>query len=183
MKRILIFIITFLIFLGFAYFEPVFFGRHRQEESISLENMETNRQAYDSNNFATIGAAKYLGKPVVENKQLIKEASEYVEIKGKLEKVTFNQNSEYIRPFKLGMTLGELSQNILLRSNFEVHYNGATWNIELDEQAMNYYPLIQFANGTFAILYLARETGELTSITYVSRKSLLDDQLYMIFKE
>ncbi|WP_240481529.1 CAP-associated domain-containing protein [Tetragenococcus halophilus] len=85
------------------------------------------------------------------------------------------EEDDTIKPFKFGMTMDELSKIAMVYPNFTIDYQDETIDLELEEDDMNYRPLIAFDNGTFAILFFEQMQGEsqLYAVDYLDSETLL----------
>lgn len=77
-------------------------------------------------------------------------------------------------PFKIGMTLADISEITTVFSNFTVEYGDQSYQLELTEEDMNYRPIVAFNNNSFANLHINQETGELIAVRYLDKRLLLE---------
>lgn len=85
------------------------------------------------------------------------------------------EDDEEIEPFQFGMTMDELSKITMVYPNFTIDYEDETIDLELEEDDMNYRPLIAFDNGSFAILFFEQTQGEsqLYAVDYLDSETLV----------
>lgn len=85
------------------------------------------------------------------------------------------ENNDDIEPFKFGMTMNELSKITMVYPNFTIDYHDQSIDLELEEDDMNYRPLIAFDNGSFAILFFeqTQEESRLYAVDYLDSETLV----------
>ena len=81
------------------------------------------------------------------------------------------------------MTMQDLTDITTIYTNFTFEYQDTEVGIELMEEDMNYRPLLAFDNQTFGILFFDQSTGDLFSVVYLSKDSLLKLLPYQVFGE
>ncbi|MGY3749157.1 CAP-associated domain-containing protein [Vagococcus acidifermentans] len=205
MKRLLHFILAFLIALIAVYMEPVLFLRNQVEapkepaDSRLSPSVHKSLPYYELN---TSGLAGYIGKSkdeLMEDFQNVRNIwqsplgfewlvygdnpDNYIQIGVRDQKVVtiFSLGSENdTAPFSKDMTLTDISEITTIFSNFSFDYNDETYDVELSEEDMNYRPLVAFNNGAFAILHLDRDNGRIIGIRYLDKQQLLELMPYQL---
>ncbi len=92
--------------------------------------------------------------------------------------------NEQIEPFNFGMTMDELAEITMIYPNFTIEQDEKTIDLELEEEDMNYRPLIAFDNDSFAILFFDQnQESQLYAIDYLDEETLLKLAPYPIANE
>lgn len=87
---------------------------------------------------------------------------------------------KFVKPFKMGMTLAELTHVSPLYSNFKVKVNDQSYQIVLNEQQMMHLPLFEFSQHRFATTYLNQNTQKVQAISYFKPREILSQNIYQI---
>jgi len=197
-KRSLLFTGLFLIFLVVLYMQPIWFPQEPAEDETTKQLPRTPPAT--NLNYETIeteGFAHWIGKDLDEfeedfgqpeesmasgfsftiNRYLIDNEILEVNTEDKVIKSIkyLGAEDDAIKPFQFGMTMDELSKIAMIYPNFTIDYQDETIDLELEEDDMNYRPLIAFDNGTFAILFFEQTQGEsqLYAVDYLDSETLL----------
>lgn len=203
MKRFLAFLAVLTSVLVIGYLQPVFFPPEKAEINIDdIRRQDVSHTALPHEELPASGYALYIGKKINEftaefGEPLTsydtglgyelwtfgEEDSEYMEVSVKNKEIcsvkAFN-TTENVSPFRLGMTLSEVSDITTIFSNFEVEYESMSYSIELMEEDMNYRPLIAFDNDTFAVLFFTHGKDVLSGVVYLSKEYLLTVMPYQL---
>lgn len=202
MKRLLRFLVIFVLILILAYLQPVFFSKKVEKEArppveLASENPHT---ALPYLELDATGFANYIGKPVTSIKEIygepqaIKAAAVgdqwliYGDTQANYFQILVRNNiitsvfvlgdGDDLSPFEMGMDLADISDITTIFSNFSFTFNEKEYEVELSEEDMNYRPLIAFNNGSFAILQINQETGKLLAVRYLNKEFLLEMMPY-----
>lgn len=83
-------------------------------------------------------------------------------------------------PFKLGMSMKDLTQITPLQATFRFDYLEEAVSFELTEKELDACPLVAFDNDTFAIFYFDEVNKKLLAINYLSQETLLEEMPYQL---
>lgn len=207
-KRGFLFLGLFLLFLFVLYMQPVWFPRNSTEEETSNQTPReppATNLSYEP--IQTAGFANWIGQDLEEfedrygqpeesmpsgfsftihryqlDDELLEVNTEDQEIKS----IKYlGEDDDEIEPFRFGMTMDELARISMIYPNFTIEYQGETVDLELEEDDMNYRPLIAFDNGTFAILFFnqTEDESQLYAIDYLDSETLLKLAPYTVANE
>ncbi|MBP1045905.1 hypothetical protein I6N96_06395 [Enterococcus sp. BWM-S5] len=203
MKRFLAFLAVLISVLVIGYLQPVFFPPEKAEINIDdIGRQNISHTALPHEELPASGYALYIGKKIsdftneygepltsydtgfgYELWTFGEEDSEYIEVSVRNQKIgavkVFNTTQD-VSPFKLGMTLSEVSDITTIYSNFDIEYDTMSYSIELMEEDMNYRPLIAFDNDSFAVLFFTHGKDVLSGVTYLSKEYLLTVMPYQL---
>lgn len=204
MKRFLAFIAVFFTVLVIGYLQPVFFPNEKEQPKVQSSGRDTAHNALPYEKIKTSGYATYIEKETSEFIEKFGEPKEksatnfnyelwtygtqdndYLEMNvrnGRILAIKAFNDTEYTKPFNLGMTLPEVSKLTTIYSNFAFTYEDQGYDVELTEEDMNYRPLIAFDNNTFAILFFNQGSGELTATVYLNEEMLLTLMPYQLYE-
>lgn len=204
MKRFLAFIAVFFTVLVTGYLQPVFFPAEKEQPKVQSSGRDTAHNALPYEKIKTSGYAIYTGGATAdfigkfgEPKEKIPtnlnyelwiygaKDTDYLEVNvrdGRILAIKAFNDTEYTKPFNLGVTLSDLSELTTIYSNFVLTYDNQQYDIELTEEDMNYRPLIAFDNDTFAILFFNQGSGQLTATVYLNAEMLLTIMPYQLYK-
>lgn len=88
-----------------------------------------------------------------------------------------------VAPFKMKMSLRQISELVPLATNFSFENEGQKIQLELSEEDLNFRPLVAFKNNTFAILQMNQTSGKLEAIRYVRQNELVALRAYQTDEE
>jgi len=180
-KRIIMFLSAFLLFMLFAYIQPLAKrGKNVRTQEISLNATKDAHTQYDSKSFPIKGGAAFIKMKAFPETSWTDKLEDVIYENKRIVQFTVNDNQVPIKPFKIGETISQIAEKVTLRNHFSFTQGKTKYTIELDDVQMNYAPLIKFSNGTFAILHINQETSKLSSITYLSKEQLLKQDIYII---
>lgn len=101
----------------------------------------------------------------------------YMEVSTEAEKIVgiklIGQQKKSDQLFTFDMDMGQLTKLTTIYPNFTLSYENQAIDIELNEEDMNYRPLVAFDNETFAILFFDQVTSKVHSVMYLSKELLL----------
>ncbi|MGM9904536.1 hypothetical protein A5844_000250 [Enterococcus sp. 10A9_DIV0425] len=208
MKRVSLFMLILTIVVTAFYLQPVLFPPQlkstTQDQQMGSQNQLTSWKYQE---LIATGFSTYIGQSIDQLEKEIGQPKDRLtsgfgfEIRyyqqpadqlvleatihgNKIETIkVLNGTSTSAAPFKLGMSMQDLTDLTTIFPNFTFEYQETEVGIELTEEDMNYRPLIAFDNGTFAILFFDQNTGGLFAIVYLNKDSLLKLLPYQVFGE
>ncbi|MFR1942662.1 MAG: CAP-associated domain-containing protein [Enterococcus durans] len=207
MKRLGLFILILLSVIVAFYMQPVLFPPVLEAKKSQEQQTQNQMTTWKYQELKATGFSTYIGKPIEELEQHFGkpydrltsgfgfETRYYQDTQGqwsfeaniqddKVEAVkVLKADHETIAPFTLGMMMQDLTDITTIYTNFTFEYQDTEVGIELMEEDMNYRPLLAFDNQTFGILFFDQSTGDLFSVVYLSKDSLLKLLPYQVFGE
>lgn len=206
-RRGFLFVGLLVIALLAVYLQPVYFPKKpaKPRETIAEDTtVDGTSTALKYEPIKAQGYAAYigksldsltarLGKPVKSydsgfgffvNVYRTAKEKEYLEVNVTDKKVraikVIGQDADDLAPFKMKMSMNELTNITMLYPSFSIDYNEQTINFELMEEDMNYRPLIAFDNGTFAILFFNQNNSQLFGAMFLDKDMLLKLSPYQV---
>lgn len=197
MKRFLQFIVIFLCFMLVAYGEPIAFPNRKVASPPKIEKKAKDKKKAEipygklpAKGFASLigknteELTKHYGEPIEIQETALgyswwilgEDEKDYLQVAVKNQKIAsiFVLGQELpVAPFKIGMSIGEISNITTIFSNFDFEKKGQKYKIELTEKDMSYRPLVAFDNESFAILHLNERTGKIIGVRYLDKSVLL----------
>ncbi|MGY3765327.1 CAP-associated domain-containing protein [Vagococcus vulneris] len=197
MKRFWQFVICFSIVIVVVYMKPVLASRNTPPVKNKLDVIEESYKPANMlhNELNASGMALEIGTPeadwlkehpnptktyqsAFDIKWLVYGSSltDFYQVgisKGKVSNIFILGNHLDTDPFRIDMNLADLSEITTIFSTFKINFDNKIYRMELTEDDMNYRPLVSFNNGTFAMLHLNQTTGQLISIRYLDKETLL----------
>ncbi|PLS16835.1 hypothetical protein CVD28_15865 [Bacillus sp. M6-12] len=82
-----------------------------------------------------------------------------------------------VSPFKIGQPIEEIYKNIEIETFIDIETNESSYRFELSEADMNMRPLIKIGN-VFAQLYFDKFTGTVSSVRFLNKETLIEQQPY-----
>lgn len=207
MKRLGLFILILLTVIVAFYMQPILFPPVLEAKKSQEHQTQKQMTTWKYQELQATGFSTYVGKPIEELENHFGqpydrlssgfgfETRYYQGTQGqwsfeaniqddKVEAVkVLKADNEMTAPFSLGMTMQNLTDITTIYPNFTFEYQDTEVGIELMEEDMNYRPLLAFNNQTFGILFFDQSTGELFSVVYLSKDSLLKLLPYQVFGE
>ncbi|MEC1156877.1 CAP domain-containing protein [Cytobacillus horneckiae] len=77
-----------------------------------------------------------------------------------------------IEPFQIGQPSGEIYSSLFAETNIEIEHDGSVYRFELSEADLNMRPIVRIGD-YFALLYLDKFTGTLSSVRLLDSVSLI----------
>ncbi|MCF1621556.1 MAG: hypothetical protein L0I95_01730 [Tetragenococcus koreensis] len=197
-KRGLLFAGIFFLFLVILYMQPVWFPRNSTEDETTEQaqnNPPATNLSYEP--IQTAGFANWIGQDLDEFEESYGQPEESMRsgfsftvnryaVDGEFLEVNTEDHAiksikylggkdDEIEPFHFGMTMDELAKITMIYPNFTIEHQDASVDFELEEDDMNYRPLIAFDNGSFAILFFDQTHNEsqLYAVDYLDSETLL----------
>ncbi|WP_080846604.1 CAP domain-containing protein [Cytobacillus gottheilii] len=91
-------------------------------------------------------------------------------------------NETDVAPFKIGQAASELYASIFADANVNIEYNDSSYRFELSEEDLNTRPIIRLGD-VFALLYIDKFTGSLSSVRFVNTETLIKLRPYeMVYR-
>ncbi|MFV0558521.1 MAG: CAP-associated domain-containing protein [Enterococcus sp.] len=205
-KRGLVFTSSMLVALALVYAEPIVFPKTIPDSPIEKSEVSRQSTALQYEPIPTQGYAKWIGQSLKTFESNFGSALEsypsgfgytvslynsldktqYLEVNSREEQIAAikivgsSATNENIAPFTFGMTMSDLAQISMIYPNFSISYQDQVIGFELMEEDMNYRPLIAFDNDTFAMLFFNQTLGELMSVMYLDKDTLLKLAPYQV---
>ncbi|MFC5734845.1 CAP domain-containing protein [Cytobacillus gottheilii] len=87
-----------------------------------------------------------------------------------------------VEPFKIGQAASELYASVFADTNVNIEYDNSSYRFELSEEDLNTRPIIRLGD-VFALLYIDKFTGTLSSVRFVNTETLLKLRPYeMVYR-
>lgn len=87
-----------------------------------------------------------------------------------------------VAPFKIGQEASELYASVFADTNVNIEYNDSSYRFELSEEELNTRPIIRL-DDVFALLYIDKFTGTLSSVRFVNTETLIKLRPYeMVYR-
>lgn len=83
-------------------------------------------------------------------------------------------------PFRVGMTRDNILDETQLASEFHFSLSDELLTIQLTKEQQDFYPLIQYENDTFLMVFLHPDTGKIYGLRYLTAESLVELGFYQI---
>lgn len=96
---------------------------------------------------------------------------------GKIETLYAIGENVDISPFKIGQSVEEIFSKVLIETDMNFEYEGTSYRFEMTEEDMNSRPLIKM-DDIFLQLYIDKFTGALSSVRYLTKKTLITQRPY-----
>ncbi|MBF8807915.1 MAG: hypothetical protein IC227_05640 [Enterococcus lacertideformus] len=207
MKRLGLFGAILLSVIIAFYMQPVLFPPELEAKKSPEQQIQNQMTAWKYQKLQATGFSAYVGKSVAQLEQqygkpydyltsgfgfetrYYKDQINHLSIEANIENEqvstikVLSADKEATVPFKLGMTMQDLTEITTIYTNFNFKYHENEIGIELMEEDMHYRPLIAFDNETFAILFFDQSSNDLFSIVYLNKDSLLKLLPYQVFGE
>ncbi|MDQ0272399.1 CAP domain-containing protein [Cytobacillus purgationiresistens] len=78
-----------------------------------------------------------------------------------------------VTPFRIGQPSGEIYSSLFAETNIEIELEGSSYRFELSEADLNMRPSVRIGKDYFALLYLDKFTGALSSVRFLDPVSLV----------
>lgn len=193
-------IVIFIVFLGIAYFQPVFFPfSDSKQEKVSQLTTKTEEEVATPKRLKTEGLAKYIGKNSLSLKKeyglpvksfAVGDITWYLYEKQGAQLQVGVQNHRIVdmlvfgskadvAPFKIGMSLNELAPHIELLTSFQLTSQGKTYHVDISEDNLVNTPFVSFKNDSEAFLQFHHQ-GKLEVVYYASTPQFLQNMPYRL---
>lgn len=100
---------------------------------------------------------------------------EYIQVgiwEGKVISIFATGEEVDVTPFKIGQPSGEIYSSLYAETNIEIEFEGSVYRFELSEADMNMRPIIRIGD-YYALLYLDKFTGTLSSVRFLNDESFV----------
>lgn len=202
MKKIGQNIVIFILLLGIAYFQPVFFPFSTKKVETGQPLTTKTETIASPKRLKTEGLAQYIGKSSLslqkafglpKKSYAFQGVTWYVYQKGKCTLQVAVQNHHItdilafgnkapVAPFKIGMSLNDLAPYIDLMTEFQLTSGKKKYTIEVSEDDLVSTPFIAFENGSEAFLQFDHQ-GILQAVYYGDTAQFLRNMPYRLETE
>lgn len=203
MKKIFAFLSILLLVMILGYAQPVVMKKNFEKPT--AHQINDGQSVYNSlpyKKIETTGFALFIGKNINdiidefgEPSSILATSADYdwyqfweennyfqVAVKEEtiIEILVLGVDIEQAKPFQSGMKIKDISNQMVLYTNFNLDFDNETYEFELSEKDISTLPLIAFSNGSFVMCHISPVTHEVVALRYVDTSILLQLMPYRL---